>query len=74
MLKTMYLKSDLIDMKDITDKEPEALPLGLNLDSFPERQMFYSTDSEDGHIEERASLRMDSWVPCKCRKTRTFRG
>ena len=37
--------------------EPEALPLGLNFDSVPERQVVFSFDSESGHSEERASLR-----------------
>lgn len=37
MLKTMYLKFDLIDMKDIIDKELEVFFFGLNLDLFFER-------------------------------------
>jgi len=47
-----YLKSDLIAAKDI-DIRARDPPPGLNLDSYPERLLVSSTDSYDGHIEER---------------------
>lgn len=69
----IYLRSDLTDVKDITDRRTEALLLGLSLDSFPERQLVFSTDNWRWSHGERVSLRMDSWIPCKCRKARTSR-
>lgn len=43
----------LIAMKDIINVRARHPPQGLNLDSYPERSLVFSTDSYNGHIEER---------------------
>lgn len=49
----MFLKSNLIAMQDIISVRARHPPQGLNLDSYPERSLVFSTDSYNGHIEER---------------------